>query len=276
MINSVIFSFDRSCQLQLLIDSIERNAKDVFNINVLYKYSNEDFKKGYEILKERFPKVNWVEEEKGKFKEQTLKLMETDLEFSCFFVDDDILFNIFEGDEVCNVLRENNEILCFSPRQGLNTNKCYTLKSDNIILPDKEDNKFIYWDWSKRYADCGYAFFLDGGVYTTREIKKLVKAVGFNNPNTLEGGLNVLFAEDYPKKIMFAYKQSILVGVPINIVNTTHPNRQGEQFGMSTKDLNNRFLNGEIIDYDKIDFSAVVNAAHCEINFEFKKYENEI
>ena len=97
----------------------------------------------------------------------------------------------------------------------------------------------------------------------------MIKVIGFINPNTLEGNLQI-FADDYPKEIMFAYKQSVLVGVPNNIVNTTHPNRKGEMFGISVEDLNEKYLKGEIIDYDKLNFLNI-NSAHCEIEYKFKK-----
>jgi hypothetical protein len=51
-INSIIFSKDRASQLHLLINSLYKNAPGIFNLNVLYTFSNEDFEKGYEKLKE--------------------------------------------------------------------------------------------------------------------------------------------------------------------------------------------------------------------------------
>ena len=210
--------------------------------------------------------MNWVEEK--DFKKQTLELMQTNLEFSCFFVDDNIMFQQFNGEEIVKVLKEDESIFCFSPRQGLNTKKCYTLQCDNIILPDKEDEKFIYWDWTKRYADAGYPLSLDGHVFRTKEISKLINRVGFSNPNTLEGNLQIF--DNFPKETMFSYKHSCLTNSPNNIVNKTHPNRKGEKYSLSTKELNDKYLKEEIVDYDKIDFS-IVDGAHCELEFKFKK-----
>lgn len=266
MVNAIIFSFDRASQLHLLLESINKNAKGIFNINVLYKYSNDEFKKGYEILKERFSEINWVEE--TNFKEQTLKLMETSLEFTCFGVDDDVFFGELREEDAVECMK-NEDVICFTPRQGLNTKVCYSMNCENIILPDKEDEKFIWWDRTKRYADAGYSLSLDFHIFRTKEIKKMIKNTIFSNPNTLEGGLQI-FDEDFPRSTMVAYKQSILVGCPINIVQNFCPNRKGEKFGISAKELNDRYLNGEIIDFDKIDFSNI-NSAHCELKLEFKK-----
>ena len=273
MIRSTIFSFDRACQIDLLLRSIEINAKDVFNINVLYKYSNEEYKNGYEILKSRFPNVNWVEE--TDFKKQTLEIIDSDFEYVCFGVDDDVFFSEIKGEEeIINALKENQDAVCFSLRQGLNTNRCYTMRCDNIILPDKEDDKFIYWNWTTRYADASYWFSTDFHIFRTKDIKRMIKATNFNTPNTFEGNAQSV-AETYPKEVMIAYKHSKVVNSPNNIVNTTHPNRVGEQFGISAKELNDKYLDGYIIDYDSIDFSAV-NGAHCELKYGFKKQLDDV
>lgn len=258
MISLIIFSFDNSMQLDLLLRTIELNAKDTFNINVLYTCSNDEFKDGYELLKKRFDNINWIEE--INFKEQVIKLMDTDLEYSCFFVDDDIMFGKFNEEEIIKVLRENNEIFCFTPHQGLNAKKCYKLKCDNIILPDREDDNFIYWNYTNRYADAGYPLSLNGNVFRTKEIKKMVKVTNFVNHLTLEDNLQI-FSENFPKEIIFAYKNSIVV-TSINNENNF----------LYLKEMNDKYLNGYVIDFERIDFNEV-DAAHCELNYEFKKYE---
>ena len=265
MINATIFSFDRAIQLHLLLESIEKNAKGIFNINVLYKCSSEEFKKSYDLLKDRFKEINWVEE--TNFKEQTLKLMETDLPYTCFFTDDDIIYNVI--DEKFVECLNDNDVFCFSLRLGFNVNHCYTMKCENVLVPDKQDEKYVWWNWAKSYADFGYPLSVDGHIFRTKEIKKLIKATSFFNPNTLEGNLQVF--DNYPKEIMVAYKTSVLVNSPNNIVNQTHPNRKGEKFNFSTKELNDKYLNNEIIDYNSIDFSNIIGC-HQELELKFKKY----
>jgi len=264
MINSVIFSFDRAAQLHLLLESIEKNAKDIFNINVLYKHSDEDFKKAYELLKGRFQNINWVEE--VDFKEQTLKLTDSTLEHTCFFTDDDIIYNKVCESDIIQCL-QNENVFCFSLRLGFNVNYCYTLNCENILIPDKEDEKFVWWNWTKSYADFGYPLSVDGHVFRTKEIKKLIKATRFNNPNTLEANLQVF--DSYPKEIMVAYKTSALVNTPNNIVNQTYDNRKGEHFNFPTKVLNDKYLSNHIINYDLMNFSNI-KGCHQELEFKFK------
>ena len=52
MLNIIVFSRDRACQLELFIRSMKFYFKEFYqyNINVLYTYSNNKFKEGYEKL----------------------------------------------------------------------------------------------------------------------------------------------------------------------------------------------------------------------------------
>ena len=54
---------------------------------------------------------------------------------------------------------------------------------------------------------------------------------------------------------MWAYKESVLVNSPSNVVQEVYQNRKGEEHGISVEELNIAFLSGQEIDYDKIDYS---------------------
>jgi hypothetical protein len=69
---------------------------------------------------------------------------------------------------------------------------------------------------------------------------------------------------------VWCFKKSVLVGIPVNIVNDTHQNRNGLEFPISEKDLNDMFLNNITIDLEKLDFSNI-NGPHKEIEYVFKK-----
>ena len=65
MINIVIFSKDRACQLELFL----RSMKNFFfewslcKVSILYTYSNDSFKKGYEKTRFYHPEFNYVLED---------------------------------------------------------------------------------------------------------------------------------------------------------------------------------------------------------------------
>ncbi len=62
MINGIVFSKDRAAQLDLLLKSISKNAKDVFQLKVIYASSEISFEKGYEKLIDKHPEVKWMKE----------------------------------------------------------------------------------------------------------------------------------------------------------------------------------------------------------------------
>ena len=265
MINTIIFSKDRALQLRLLIESIKRNAPGMFDIHVLYKASNEDFKKGYEKLQSEniIPSITWVEE--TNFKEQVLRLLNSDYEYSCFFTDDDIIYGqVFEN----IILKEmqDEEVFCFSLRLGLNVNKCYTMNCENIVKPLEERDNIIKWDWTVHYMDFGYPLSVDGHIFRTGDILPLAKNISYHNPNMFEGNLQIF--DEYPKNKMVAFSRSVLVNSPSNIVNDTHPNRKGETFGIAAGELNAKYLNGEIINYDGISFENITGC-HQELEYKF-------
>jgi hypothetical protein len=261
MINGICFSKDRAAQLDLFIRSIEKNAKNIFSIKVIYTTSNPEFEKGYEKLIEKFPEVKWIKEE--NFREQTIQaISDTESDYTCFFTDDDIIYRKVDEQEMVSKLEEDNMTFCFSMRLGLNTTTCYTMNCDNVIRPDFEDDKFISWDWSVHYMDFGYPLSVDGHIFRTKEIHKLTKKITFENPNTYEGRLQMF--SNYPKKKMWSYKNSALVNSPSNIVQSVYQNRKGETHGVSTKELNDAFLSGRCIELDKIDFSNIVGC-HQEL-----------
>ncbi len=271
MINCVIFSFNRAMQLRLLLESISKNAAGVFHINILYKSSNDEFKSGYEKLKSEniLHNIKWIEEK--NFRDQTLELLNPNKEhygYTCFFTDDDIIFNLIDEETIVNTIENDSEIFTFSLRLGENVIKCYTMACDNILGDHEVNENIIKWDWTKRYFDFGYPLSVDGHVFRTKDIFKLAKSINFFNPNTFEGGLQIF--DDFPKCKMSSYKHSVLVNSPSNIVNETHPNRKGEQHGITAEEFNKKYLEGEVIDFDSISFEGIVGC-HQELLLPLKK-----
>jgi|688.fasta_scaffold252129_2 hypothetical protein len=267
-INAIIFSKDRASQLHLLLNSIHKNAPYIFNLNVLYTSSNQEFEKGYEVLKEicktNLWNVNFVKE--SNFKEDVMCLLKSDYKYTTFFTDDDVVFGSVDYETIEKSL-QNDDVFCFSLRLGKNTTYCYSENQNNQIVISGEENNFIYWDWQKSWYDFGYPLSVDGHVFRTKEIFKLSKSLNFSNPNTYEAALQIY--DTFPRNLMESYKESKLVGIPVNVVQNVFPNRKGEKFYVSAKELNDRFLNNIIIDLDNMKFENI-EGAHQEIVFNYK------
>jgi hypothetical protein len=107
---------------------------------------------------------------------------------------------------------------------------------------------------------------LNGHIMRTELVRKLVNRARFANPNELEEELD-LQRYRAPSK-MISFKHSCVVSIPANIVTSTHANRAAEVESWSPEALNRRFLEGERIDIDVMDFSRV-RGAHDEVPYVF-------
>ena len=265
-INSIIFSKDRAMQLHLLLESLEKNSKDIFEISVLYKSTSEEFENGYLKVKEKFPYVNFVPESEKEFKKQTLELLNRGLKYSCFFTDDDIIYNSINQEQIITTLENDQDVFCFSLRLGKNTTNCYTMRANNVIVLLSEENDIVKWDWTKHYMDFGYPLSVDGHIFRTKDILKLSNLVSYQNPNTFEASLQIF--DNYPKSKMAAFSESKLVNSPVNIVQNVFENRKAEEYNYSTKELNDMFLSNKKIDYNQINFNNIIGC-HQELEFKF-------
>ena len=194
-----IASKDRPTQLKLLLESIERNAPDFFQINVLYSGSLYSYQLGYRKLQSEVSNVNWIEEKtdwkygrensstplniqrkNGVFIEQFYDLLEANKDdVFCLMVDDNIVYNKvpISPDDARNVLDEKT--FSFSFRLGRNTTIQNHLDGQPQ-LPlniEKESGEFIKWNWhnyNNNFTDYAFPFSWDGVIYRTSDIIALL------------------------------------------------------------------------------------------------------
>jgi hypothetical protein len=67
---------------------------------------------------------------------------------------------------------------------------------------------------------------------------------------------------------MASPRHNVVVSIPANLVNETFPNRNASSAGVG--ELNERFLRGERIDVDAMDFTEV-RACHQEIDYVYRQ-----
>ena len=255
MINALIFSKDRALQLDLLLKSIEKNAKDIFNLNVLYAFSDDKFNDGYNMVIDQYPNVNFIKEK--DFKNQTLDIIkDSNEEFFTFFTDDSLFFGEVDENEILNSFKEDKNNLCFSLRLGKNTTFCYVVNSENKLYGEERiGEKSMKWDWQKHFLDYHFPFSINGHIFKRDEIYKFVKKTNFYCHNELEEGLQMF--NSYPKNIMSSFEQSTLVNTPINIVQTYCFNKFGEMHSYTPSELNNHLISGNTINYNEIKIENV-------------------
>lgn len=97
-VKTIIFSKNRSSQLSTLIDSLDKNSTIFNDIYILYKFTNDKYKEGYDKLKRQVyenisknKSIYFYEESEEGFKSNLNELLQLNRErydFITFMVDD--------------------------------------------------------------------------------------------------------------------------------------------------------------------------------------------
>ena len=265
MINFIIFSKDRPSQIELLLRSMKFYFKefDQHTINVLYTYSEDRFKQGYEkVFKMHDDKnINYVKETQS-FKNHVLLLLDKDNPYSIFFVDDIVFKNPFTLDcKQFKLFTLNDDILALSLRLSPYLTFCYPLKT-RMESPNFDSN--LAFKWLGLKGDYGYPMSLDGHFFRTTDISAITKVLTFNNPNSYE---NLLAGYPLNRLKMICFEESVIVNNPINRVQHFNNNCHGN---ISHIYINDQFLENNIIDLE--DFKGLKNiSCHQEVEIKFIK-----
>jgi len=295
MIRVVIFSFDRAMQLDLLLNSIEKfDSQRLFSVRVLYACSSETYLTAYNRLKKKYPNICWVQEQlykkprinyqfdfgywhnlywwlkssvfrksKSNFKSCLLEILSNiDYQYTMFLTDDSLFYNTINIPERnFEKIKNEPEKYSFSLRQGINTRGGIYQEQTNDICWNVYEND-IHTDW-------GYPFSIDGLIYDSRTIYRIIKKILLNNPNTMEGNIACYVIERKIFPIISALKQSCLVGFELNRVQSVFGNNN---LGISHEQLNQYYLENYTleIDFDK----SNVNDFRPEIQSVSIKKEN--
>jgi len=272
---TIIFSKDRACQLHLLLESIAKNDKvKLFDdIHVIYTASNYQFTLGYIYLKQRFPMVHFRKQE--SFRKDTMHLLvHSKSELCVFFVDDIIVYrpiDVFEHDIEILFDKYGDTLACLSLRLGYNTTMLYqTGQMMEFPRISSTDGKIVTWNRHTMppMENFNYPLSVDGHIFRTEKILHWTAMTPFSNPNEFESGLARDRAPEAPP-IMACFPASVIVNSPINRVQDQFANKYGEQYSFSSRDLNDRYLQGDTIDLSSIDPESV-NASHQEFEVKFK------
>jgi hypothetical protein len=97
---------------------------------------------------------------------------------------------------------------------------------------------------------------LNGHVFRTTDLTRWLGETTFDNPNELEAALQAV--DDGLETMMASYEHSVVVSLPVNIVNDAYFNRSEWTYG--AEELNERFFLGQRIDLEQTDFSQVTSA----------------
>jgi hypothetical protein len=239
VLDVLVFSKDRACQLDLLLRSIKRSLTEWRDcrINVLYTFSARRFERGYAATMSRHPEFAWTCEldEKERFRELVLSVVGRN-DHVAFLVDDDVLkAPVSLGETEFKRFLADDSIACLSLRLCPQIDHSYALER-TIAVPRFEDGTI--WNWTQADGEWGYPMSLDGHVFRSGELVPLLQRLDFANPNTLESALST---QPLPQPRAICFPTAKLVNLPLNRIQQTFPNRN---MGMDREWLNQQFLDG--------------------------------
>lgn len=238
-INTIIFSMNRAAQLDLLLQSIKRYAAWQWPPEVITRATEPDFAAAYrQLSREHGIGLTW--EYNGSFKSLIVAAIDPHLPLTAFLVDDSVYYR-----ECPPVSLRVGEV--FAPHLGKNCTHCYPLNR-----PQKEGE-----------LDFTESRIIDGHIFCTDDILHNARTRQYGDPNRFEEAMR----EGPPLKILYA-EHSSAVTIPANIVQTNNPHNRNA--GGSVEELNRRYVDGERLDLDAMDFSDV-RGFHQEIPFVWRK-----
>ncbi len=247
MLDVVIFSKDRACQLELLLRSIKRFFAEwqESNIQVLYTHSTPEFGRAYEGVRAQHPEFRYVCELDSPlgFRELTLGLVGGGT-YLTFLVDDDVFkapFSLAEPEFAA--FAEDPSLMCLSLRMCPRMDYAYTLDRHTAIPTFQRGT---VWDWTEGDGDWGYPMSIDGHIYRSAELAPLMRALEYRDPNTFE---DVLSRHPLGARLAICFEESRIINLPVNRVQDTAPNRHGD---VAAEELNELFLSGRRLSLDTV------------------------
>jgi len=273
MISTIIVSEDKPAQLHLLLDSLYKNGRNLFDITVLYKYSDVAFEKGYEIVQQRFYNkyrynyrfpIRWAERASSNLSEDLLLYLKQTRLLVCLFNDENVLFsNELSYRDVFQVFSKYNPCT-LSLRLGNNTviQNAYNINDYFIDKPSGGEfilDNFMLWDASlvKPFTNFSMPFSHNGHVYTTKLINFILEKTKIKDINDFEKALQDnlymgAFGGFIPPSMSCLEYSAVINNSPKKVSDEIE-----SDFGTSNFGLNDRYLSGSKIDYDFFNFKHI-------------------
>lgn len=274
-ISLLILSKDRSAQLDLLLASNKKFCGNLYDeIIVLYNTSNSRFEEGYSKLKTKWSGVAW---QKDTVFEQDVRDIANRAKGDAFCViTDDCIFytDISSYTDQIRATIQRDDVCSFILGVGGNSTYSGTLSYYYKQPSFTKEGDVLLWNW--KTADRGEfaePVMIVGNCHRMDRFLLYLSKSSFQNPSTLECGLNHAWKISRPNEmndLCGGLERQSLIHSWNNRVQDDFKNINGVSFPFSTHDLNERFLSGQVIDLDKLDFSRVLGL-HKEINLVFKQ-----
>lgn len=185
-LDCLIFSRNRPAQLDLLLDSIREYMPSIHNtIHVLYSYTHDMYKHGYDRVMKRHHGISWKLQ--NNFMDDVRFIVSNFSKKYCLMLVDDGVF--IRTPPMVDLLDNYTDDVCtVSLRLSPSAKHC-TPAGKDMVQPSLQDMGTYYkWDYTKceRHMDWGYPHGLDGNIFRTEYLKSMMNHIECNNPNELE------------------------------------------------------------------------------------------
>jgi hypothetical protein len=251
-LTTIIFSKDRACQLDSLLQSVHDNITDhdSIAIMVLYRTTNQAFEQAYTLLQSRTygKNIRWITEK--SFKPDLISLIQerTPDDSVMFLVDDTVFFRP----------------IMLRPLLDAFTSKTLfiSLRADRNYADDRRHPHFFretplltwFWHTFKRPNTWTYPFSVDGNIFHASFLKKIVPDLTFKAPNSFEGSMH---QTRHCPGYFFKYPFAI---APLHAVVFNNPLNKVQREGATwNQDISCEFLNTEYLDGKHIDNQLLYN-----------------
>jgi hypothetical protein len=258
-IQLIIWSRDRACQTETLLNSIETFAPNIFDVEMIWSNSTPSYLEGYNKLFRDKDYLYGVFKPEGWGKKRLLETIDIHpAEFMCFTTEDTILHSKITESPA----RHMSDCDIFSLRLGMNTivQNHATGELQSVLTNYKTDKDVISWNFLNYHPlmNYGYPFGLDMVCYSKAMIVPLIEKCNFDKPNQLESELIRFRGSVNPK--MRSFEHSVAVNVPITNMSTITASA-----GVSVEDLNAQYLSGKKLRYKP----AEIVGCHQILEYEF-------
>lgn len=258
----VIFSYDRPMQLYALLESCEKYITGITSATVIYRVSAQDYKTGYDIVRYRFPNVNFILQQnpphdfRNLVENAAFKNGKSDF---LLFAVDDIIVKDFVDLVNCINLMKKHKTYCFSLRLSPHINYCYMLDKPTPPPALKKVEPGVYKYCFKRgKGDWCYPNNVDMTLYRKKDIHQNIMSNSWANPNQLEGEWA---SKPNLNQFSLIFDNSKIINIPMNLVNQSS-NRAMHSYSIA--DLLESFLAG-----DKIDINLFVGIKNNGVHMDY-------
>lgn len=229
-LNTLVFSKNRACQLELLLRSLDRHATVLYACDLQYE-------QGYKKVITDYPKVQFVRQE--NFQQDLIKLVSSGPEYVLILVDDDVMVSPFSANSrEFQEFKNDPEVLSLSLR--MSPRYC------RGGLPKINEHKINWEPFSRKSKDFiymlrnwGCPMAVGGNIFRKVDILPAIQtATNLQTPNFLE---TVLVENVTHRPLMMCMDEARFVNVEANQVQLDFPSHT---HGQSPAELEALFLAG--------------------------------